>query len=98
VLATLTALLAAVPTPSPSPTSNVPEDAVTPGVWGFVAIAAVGVAVILLVLDMIRRLRRVNYRAQIREQIAAEQAEAAAKDGDAPASASDAAVKPTPSD
>ena len=74
MLLTLAARLAAVPTPSPSPTSNVPEDAVTPGVWGFVTIAAIAVAVILLILDMIRRLRKVNYRAQIRAQIEAEEA------------------------
>ena len=55
MLLTLAARLAAVPTPSPSPTSNVPEDAVTPGVWGFVTIAAIAVAVILLILDMISR-------------------------------------------
>ena len=78
MLWTLAALVnGAAPSPSPSPTSNVPDTSVTPGVWGFVTIAALGVAVILLVLDMIRRLRRVNYRAEIRERIAAEQAESA---------------------
>lgn len=78
MLWTLAALVnGAAPSPSPSPTSNVPDTSVTPGVWGFVTIAALGVAVILLVLDMIRRLRRVNYRAEIRERIAAEQAEQA---------------------
>ena len=73
-------LSAAVPTPSPVPTSNVPDDAVTPGVWGFVVTAAIGIVVILLILDMVRRLRRVNYRAQVRERLAAEQAAAAAAD------------------
>jgi hypothetical protein len=82
LLDTLAARLAAVPTPSPSPTSKVPDTAVTPGVWGFVVTAAIGVLVILLVLDMIRRLRRVNYRAEVRERIAAEQA-AEAEGGDA---------------
>jgi hypothetical protein len=79
-------LIAALPSPSPSPTSNVPDDAVTPGVWGFVITAAVGVAVILLILDMIRRLRRVNYRAEVRERIAAEQAtaETSKSDGNPP--------------
>ncbi|MGN6325123.1 hypothetical protein [Pseudolysinimonas sp.] len=74
MLDTLAARLAAVPTPAPSPTSKVPDTAVTPGVWGFVVTAAIGVVVILLILDMIRRLRRVNYRAEVRERIAAEQA------------------------
>lgn len=77
MLLTFAARLAAAPTPSPSPTSNVPDDAVTPGVWGFVTIAAIAVVVILLILDMIRRLRKVNYRAQVRAQIAAEEAAAA---------------------
>ena len=86
MLDTLAARLAAVPTPSPSPSSKVPDSAVTPGVWGFVVTAAIGVAVIVLVIDMIRRLRRVNYRAEIRERIAAEQAAAASGDDAAPGS------------
>ncbi len=76
MLDTLAARLAAVPTPSPSPSSKVPDAAVTPGVWGFVVTAAIGVVVILLILDMVRLLRRVNYRAEVRERIAAEQAAA----------------------
>jgi hypothetical protein len=53
------------------------EDQVTPGVWGFIAIAAVMIASILLILDMVRRIRRVRYRAEVQERLAAE-AEAAA--------------------
>jgi multisubunit Na+/H+ antiporter MnhC subunit len=84
VLWTLAALvIGAAPTPSPVPSSNVPDNAVTPGVWGFVITAAIGIAVILLILDMIRRLRKVNYRAEVRERIAAEQA-AAAAEGESP--------------
>jgi hypothetical protein len=83
LLLTLAARLAAAPTPSPSPTSKVPDVAVTPGVWGFVAIAGIAIAVILLILDMIRRLRRVNYRAEIRERIAAEEAAPGQSAGDA---------------
>ena len=67
-------LIAAVPTPAPTPTSNVDADAVTPGVWGFVVTAAIGILVILLIVDMIRRLRRLNYRAEIRARLEAEQA------------------------
>ncbi len=66
-------LITATPVPTPPP-SNVPDDSVTPGVWGFVITALIGVAVILLILDMIRRLRRVNYRAEIRERLEAEAA------------------------
>lgn len=42
---------------------------VTPGVWGFVLTFLVMVVVLLLVLDMVRRIRRVNYRAEVREQL-----------------------------
>ena len=69
-----------VPTPSPAPTSGVPDDLVTPGVWGFVITFLLVVAVVLLIVDMVRRIRRVTYRAQVQEQLAAEKlaAEAAA--------------------
>lgn len=68
------------PTPTPSP-SDVDPLLVTPGPWGFAVIALVGVAVILLVWDMLRRIRRGRYRSEIREQLDAE--EQAAKQGDA---------------
>ncbi len=62
-----------VPTPSPVPTSGVDADLVTPGVWGFVITFLLIVAVVLLIIDMTRRIRRVTHRAQVREQLAAEQ-------------------------
>ena len=61
-------VLAAVPTPSPSPSLVVPEDSVTPGIVGFVAILFVAVCVVLLALDMVRRIRRVRYRGEIAER------------------------------
>ncbi len=45
---------------------------VTPGVWGFVLTFLVMVVVVLLILDMVRRIRRVNYRAEVRAQLEAE--------------------------
>ena len=55
MLATL--LLAA--TPSPTPTPKIPNaDLVTPGVWGFVITLLIAVATILLIWDMMRRVRR----------------------------------------
>ena len=54
---------------------------VTPGIWGFVLTFLVMVAVVLLILDMTRRMRRVNMRAQVQAQLAAE-AEAAARDAE----------------
>jgi hypothetical protein len=65
-------IVAASPTPAPSP-SDFDTDTVTPGVWGFVLTIAVILAVVVLIVDMVRRIRRVNYRAQVREQLAAEQ-------------------------
>lgn len=64
-------------TPSPAPSPNINADLVTPGVWGFVITALIMVAAILLIIDMVRRMRRVNYRAEIRQRLGAE-AEAAA--------------------
>ncbi|WP_157413362.1 heme exporter protein CcmD [Agromyces allii] len=52
-----------------------PND-VTPGVWGFVITFAIMVAVVLLVLDMTRRIRRTNYRAEVQQELAREMAEA----------------------
>lgn len=69
-------------TPSPVPTSNVNEDLVTPGVWGFAITAVVMLAVILLIFDMVRRMRRLNYRAEIRQRLEAEAAAASTSSSD----------------
>lgn len=68
--------VASVATPSPS-ASTPPDSLVTPQPVGFFATLIVAVAVALLGIDLVRRIRRVNYRAQIREQLEAEQAELA---------------------
>lgn len=47
-------------------------DQVTPGWVGFAVTAAFVVVVILLIFDMVRRMRRVRYREEARERIAAE--------------------------
>ena len=44
-------------------------DTVTPGFIGFIATFGVAAIVILLVIDMVRRVRRVNYREQVRRQL-----------------------------
>ncbi|GAA1056656.1 hypothetical protein GCM10017608_21470 [Agromyces luteolus] len=79
-----------------------PND-VTPGVVGFIATILIMVAVLLLVLDMVRRIRRVNYRAEAQERLAAEEAAAAeaaadgdVSPGDADAPQTDAAASETP--
>jgi Na+/proline symporter len=66
----LEALLAV--TPSPSPTLGVDDEAVTPGVVGFLAILFVTVVTILLIVDMTRRIRRMRYRAAAEQAAPAE--------------------------
>lgn len=61
-------LLAVTPTPSPSASLTVQADSVTPGVVGFLAMLFVTVGVVLLVLDMTRRIRRVRYRGELAER------------------------------
>lgn len=60
------------------------ENSVTPTWVGFAATFAIGVITVLLIIDMTRRLRRVRYRGEIREQIEAEQRAAADATGDKP--------------
>ncbi len=62
-------------TPSPTPAPAVDPDLVTPGPWGFAAIAFIAVAVTLLIMDMLRRVRRARYREQVAAELDAEQAE-----------------------
>ena len=61
-------MLAATPTPQPGFNQN----SVTPTWIGFAATFGVAVIVILLCIDMVRRVRRVRYRGEIREQLEAE--------------------------
>lgn len=62
-------------------TEGFDRNAVTPGPAGFIATAAVGLAVIVLGIDLVRRLRRVQYREEAEALLDAEaaQAEAAAQ-------------------
>ncbi|HYH77809.1 MAG TPA: hypothetical protein VD841_09955 [Arthrobacter sp.] len=77
-------LVALATTPSPLPTPSlregVSEDQITPGLWGFIMTAFFVLATTLLIVDMVRRIRRVRYRAQVEEE---RQAAAAAADVDA---------------
>ena len=47
---------------------------VTPGVIGFVVTFLVAMVSLVLILDMVRRVRRVRYRAEIAERLDAEEA------------------------
>ncbi len=70
-------ILALTVTPSPDPTGTLrpglSEDQVTPGTWGFVLTAFIVILTTFLIVDMVRRIRRVRYRAQVEEaRLAAE--------------------------
>ena len=73
---------APAPTPSPSLRPGLSQDQVTPGLLGFLLTAFIVLLTALLIVDMVRRIRRVRYRAQVEEERAA--AEEAAV-GNAPA-------------
>lgn len=47
---------------------------VSPGVVGFVATAFVAILTVLLLLDMVRRMRKVKMRADIQDKLDAEEA------------------------
>jgi hypothetical protein len=75
VLASYVLVFLADPSPSPIPGEFTgDENAVTPGVVGFAATAFIAVITVLLLIDMTRRVRRVRYRAEIQEKLAAEAA------------------------
>lgn len=71
--------LSATPSPLPTPglREGITEDQITPGLWGFIMTAFFVLATTLLIVDMVRRIRRVRYRAQVEEE---RQAAAAAAD------------------
>lgn len=66
----LSALLAA--TPSPSATTDPAETFYSPGTIGFIMTFFVTAGAVALIFDMVRRIRRVRYRAEISEKLAAE--------------------------
>ena len=65
---------APAPTPSPSLRPGLSQDQVTPGLLGFLLTAFIVVLTALLIVDMVRRIRRVRYRAQVEEERAAAEA------------------------
>ena len=71
------ALLAGDPL-NPDPSQNPdPSDVFhSPGLVGFLGTFIVVVGAMAIIFDLVRRIRRVNYRAQIKERIAAEQGDA----------------------
>jgi hypothetical protein len=79
LLAAVTAMnwLADDATPTPTTDPNFNPDTVTPGTIGFVITLFVAIAAVLLIIDMVRRIRRVNLRAQAKEKVDSEEAAAA---------------------
>ncbi|WP_309711216.1 hypothetical protein [Pseudolysinimonas sp.] len=61
---------------TPPPGEELDPNLVTPGVVGFALTFALAVVVVLLVIDMVRRIRRINHRAAVNERLDAEEAAA----------------------
>ena len=81
----------ATPTPTLPPAFTGNEDTITPTWVGFAFTFGVFALTLLLILDMTRRVRRVRYRGEIRERLAAE----AAVDGLVPGTDATATVPET---
>lgn len=58
------------------PAIEVDPNSVTPGVAGFLVTLFVAMAVLLVIADMTRRVRRVRYRSEINEKLDREAADA----------------------
>ena len=67
--------------PNPSASADPANTFYSPGLIGFLGTFIVVIGAIALIWDMVRRIRKVNYRAQIQERLAAEKAEYEAKSG-----------------
>lgn len=90
------ALVRAAVSPTPSPTPAVDPNLVTPGPIGFAVMALLVVVVVAIIWDMQRRIRRVRYREEVREELDAE--ERAAGEGAAQAGAAGPAPTGDPGD
>lgn len=69
-------VIAALRMATPTPPPDFDPNSVTPTWVGFAITFLVAVAAVILIMDMVRRVRRVRYRGEIREQLEAEQLEA----------------------
>jgi hypothetical protein len=57
---------------TPTPTTDPANTFYSPGTLGFLFVFGMSLAAILLIFDMVRRVRRVRYRAEINEKLDAE--------------------------
>lgn len=86
------ATIAAEMTPSPTSTAP-PDELVTPGPIGFGVMALLVLAVVLLLLDMLRRIRRARYRSEVNEEL--DLAEAQAREATGASDVDDQDVDPS---
>ena len=70
MLILISALLAA--TPSPSPSVDPANTFYSPGTIGFIATFGMAAGAVLIIFDLVRRVRRVRYRAEIQAKLDAE--------------------------
>jgi hypothetical protein len=73
----ISALLAV--TPSPEPTIDPANTFYSPGTIGFIATFVMAAGATLLIFDLVRRVRRVRYRAEIQAKLDAEAADSGIK-------------------
>lgn len=72
----VTSWLYALETDPLIPAIEVDPNSVTPGVVGFLVTLFVAMAVLVIIADMTRRVRRVRYRSEINDKLDREAAEA----------------------
>jgi hypothetical protein len=73
----ISALLAA--SPSPTPSVDPANTFYSPGTVGFIATFGMALGATLLIFDLVRRVRRVRYRAEIQAKLDAEAASGGTK-------------------
>jgi hypothetical protein len=73
----ISALLAA--SPSPTPSVDPANTFYSPGTIGFIATFGMALGATLLIFDLVRRVRRVRYRAEIQAKLDAEAADSGTK-------------------
>lgn len=71
----LPAWVAVALSPSPSPGEQAPLDA-SPGLPGFLALFALAVVIVLLAVDMTKRIRGLRYRAEVAQRRPSERQDA----------------------
>ncbi|CAB4552107.1 MAG: hypothetical protein F2544_01865 [Actinobacteria bacterium] len=66
-------------TPSPSPSVDPATTFYSPGTIGFIATFGMAAGAALLIADLVRRIRRIRYRAEIQEKLDAEATDSGTK-------------------